>query len=103
MIVRSWHRAGLGTAPYVGLQLCPLPLSGSEVKTVQDFSNFFSYKTKIKNKGGLGRTWAIEHLRLILVLRKENNIASKGLWTTSSLAMDMLGMVILGLFLGWFL
>lgn len=55
----------------VGLQLCPLPLSGSEVKTVQDFSNFFSYKTKIRNKGGLGRTWAIEHLRLILVLRKQ--------------------------------
>lgn len=43
-------------------------------ETVQDFSFFFSYKTKkrTKNKDGLGRTWAREHLRLILVLRNKH-------------------------------
>lgn len=49
----------------------PVPLAGSEGETVQDFSYFFSLKKKKKKKGGLGRTWAREHLRLILVLRNK--------------------------------
>lgn len=48
MIVGTRRMGGPWPHACEGHQLCPLPLSGSEVKAVQDFSNFFSYKIKIK-------------------------------------------------------
>lgn len=54
MIGRASQRgqAFLLPSDKVGHQSRPVPLAGSEVKTVQEFSYFFSYKTNSKRRLG---------------------------------------------------
>lgn len=54
----------------LGQQSSSVPLVGSEVNCAR-FQLFLQLQKGTK-KGGLGRTWAREHLRLILVLRNKH-------------------------------
>lgn len=69
MIVRTRHEVRIST---VWVSSCVLyHFLAQRWKLCKILAISSVTKTKLKNKGGLGRTWAIEHLRLILVLRKQ--------------------------------